>query len=134
MYFGETEKKNDLDIIAKYATKKQKFIQINIASTQNVKDLPKASYYSPKILIEERYLIPNYDFGFQNKYLVVNQVQRITKLIGKELDINKVKYCCRIVLDVAQVYDKVWHKILLLKLQKDILLPWCELLEYYFTQ
>ncbi|KAL4090282.1 hypothetical protein QTP88_025154 [Uroleucon formosanum] len=48
--------------------------------------------------------------------------------------LEEKKYCCGVFLDVAQAFDKVWHKGLLIKLREQ--LPYtfrCALLESYLT-
>lgn len=72
-----------------------------------------------KPLTEERYLIPDYHFGFQNKYSTINQDSRITNLISKVLEENKD--CCAAFLayskmlinlgikDYSQNYEKNCH-------------------------
>jgi len=37
-------------------------------------------------------------------------------------------------LDLAQVFDEIWHKGLLIKLRKQLPHTWCALLESYLTK
>jgi hypothetical protein len=60
-----------------------------------------------KPIIEARQLIPEYQFGFRNKYSTTEQVHRVINVINKALEVKK--YCCGAFLDVAQAFDKVWH-------------------------
>jgi len=61
-----------------------------------------------KLLIEERGLIPPHQFGFRTKHSTIEQVHRITKVIEDALENKKI--CTGIFLDVAQAFDRVWHR------------------------
>jgi len=39
-----------------------------------------------KQIIEERNLIPDYQFGFRNKHLTINQVHHVTNIISRVLE------------------------------------------------
>lgn len=71
-----------------------------------------------KLIIEERNLIPTHQFGFREKHSTVEQVHRITNIIEKSLEEKKI--CAAVFLDVAQAFDKVWHKGLEYKLHRDL--------------
>lgn len=71
-----------------------------------------------KPLLEERGLIPDHQFGFRERHSTIEQVHRITNKIEKALEENKI--CSAVFLDVAQAFDKVWHKGLECKLHRDL--------------
>ena len=54
-------------------------------------------------VVEERNLIPSHKF--------VEQIHRLVEEIHSAFD--KKKYCTGVFLDIAQAFDKVWHKGLL---------------------
>lgn len=85
-----------------------------------------------KPIIEERNLIPDYQFGFREKHSTIDQVHRITNIIEKALEENKV--CTTIFLDVAQAFDKVWHKGLINKLKNMLPKQFADILESYLSQ
>ena len=54
----------------------------------------------PKTIIESNWLIPNYQFGFRQKYSTIDQVHRITDII--ECALEEKQICSALFLDVAQ--------------------------------
>lgn len=82
-------------------------------------------------IVNERKLIPNHQFGFRNKHSTIDQVHRITNTIEKALEENKV--CSAIFLDVAQAFDKVWHRGLEYKLYRDLPIQYYEILKSYLS-
>lgn len=84
-----------------------------------------------KPLIEEKELIPTHQFGFRNNHSTIDQVHRITNIIEKSLEEKKV--CSTIFLDVAQAFDKVWHKGLIHKLRAFLPKQYIKLLESYIS-
>lgn len=84
-----------------------------------------------KPIIERKRLIPNHQFGFRHKHSTIDQVHRITDIIEKVFEEEKV--CSTIFLDVAQAFDKVWHSGLILKLNKLLPKQYAELLESYIS-
>ena len=62
-------------------------------------------------IVEEKSIIPPFQFGFRQKHATVEQIHRVTNIIEESLE--KKKYCVAVFLDVAQAFDKVWHKNLL---------------------
>lgn len=70
------------------------------------------------LIIQSKKLIPNHQFGFRSYHGTTEQVNRITAKIRNDLE-NK-RYCSAVFLDVAQAFDKVWHKGLLYKLKKHL--------------
>ena len=84
-----------------------------------------------KPLIEERNLIPLHQFGFRTQHSTIDQVHRIIELIEDTLEEGKV--CSGIFLDVAQAFDKVWHRGLNFKLQRDLPQQFCQTLKSYLS-
>lgn len=82
-------------------------------------------------IVNERKLIPNHQFGFRNKHSTIDQVHRITNTIEKAFEDNKV--CSAIFLDVAQAFDKVWHRGLEYKLYRDLPIQYYEILKSYLS-
>ena len=74
---------------------------------------------TPKSYNRRKNLIPSHQFGFRERHSTIDQVHRITDVIERSLEGGKV--CSTIFLDVAQVFDKVWHEGLKHKLNR--LLP-----------
>jgi hypothetical protein len=68
-----------------------------------------------KIIIEEKNLIPDHQFGFRNQHSTIDQVHRITNIIEQSLEEKRV--CSTLFLDVAQAFDKVYHEGLKHKLK-----------------
>ena len=85
-----------------------------------------------KPIIEEKNIIPDYQFGFREKHSTIDQVHRITNIIEKALEEKRV--CTTIFLDVAQAFDKVWHKGLIHKLRNQLPKQFSDILESYLTQ
>jgi len=65
------------------------------------------------IIIKKHKSIPNHQFGFQYKHATIEQIHRIVKRINN--DIEAVRYCMEVFLDVLQVFDKICHNDLLYK-------------------
>ena len=82
-------------------------------------------------IIETRNLIPVYQFGFRKKHGTIDQVHRITNIIGKAL--NKKRVCSIVFLDVTQAFDRVWHKGLTYKLTQYLPKQYSQRLESYIT-
>jgi hypothetical protein len=84
-----------------------------------------------KPILDEKQIIPTYQFGFRNNHSTIHQVHRITTLIEKTLEEKQV--CSSIFLDVAQAFDKVRHEGLLHKI--ELLLPteYSRLLKSYLS-
>lgn len=81
-------------------------------------------------IIQERELIPSHQFGFRNKHSTIEQVHRITDVVEKALEEKKI--CAAVFLDVAQAFNKVWHKGLEFKLHRD-LSQYYRLIKSYIT-
>lgn len=84
-----------------------------------------------KPVLEEKQLIPNYQFGFREKHSTIDQVHRIMNIIEKCLEAKKV--CSTVFLDVAQAFDKVWHEGLIYKLKTMLPKQFSDILESYLT-
>ncbi|KAL4090127.1 hypothetical protein QTP88_025026 [Uroleucon formosanum] len=85
-----------------------------------------------KPIIEVKQLIPEHQFGFRSKHSTIEQVHRVTNIINKALE--EKKYCCGVFLDIAQAFDKVWHKGLLIKLREQLPHTWCALIKSYLSE
>lgn len=83
-------------------------------------------------VIERKKLIPNHQFGFRQKHSTIDQVHRITDTIEKALE--KKLICSTIFLDVAQAFDKVWHKGLIHKLNKMLPKQYADVLKSYISE
>lgn len=82
-------------------------------------------------IIDEKKLLPNHQFGFRRKHSTIEQVHRLINVIEKALEDGDV--CSGIFLDVAQAFDKVWHKGLLYKLNKVMPIQMVNLLKSYIS-
>lgn len=85
-----------------------------------------------KPIIEERNLIPAHQFGFRQHHSTIEQVHRITNIIENTLETKKI--CSSIFLDVAQAFDRVWHKGLEYKLKRDLPRQYYEILKSYLSK
>jgi len=72
-----------------------------------------------------------HQFGFRNKHLKIDQVQRITIIIEKTLE--KKNVCSTIFLEVAQAFDKVWHDGLVHKIEQLLPAEYRKLLKSYLS-
>lgn len=84
-----------------------------------------------KPIIEERELIPRHQFRFREKHSTIEQVHRITNIIERALEEKQI--CSSIFLDVAQAFDRVWHKGLKYKLNRDLPAEMFQILTSYIT-
>jgi hypothetical protein len=82
-----------------------------------------------KPIIERKNLIPNHQFAFRSKHSTIDEVHRITNIIENALEEKKVGSA--VFLDVAQAFDKVWHKELNCKLRTVLPKQYAEILESY---
>ncbi|KMQ87932.1 reverse transcriptase [Lasius niger] len=89
----------------------------------------KLSIMRLKAIMEENQLIPEHQFGFQDKHSTLDQVHRITDLI--EIALEKKKVCSAVLLDVSQAFDRVWHKGLVYKLRNMLPKSFSSLLKSY---
>ncbi|KMQ86018.1 rna-directed dna polymerase from mobile element jockey-like protein, partial [Lasius niger] len=89
------------------------------------------SVLTGKPIIETRRLVPSHQFGFRDKHSTIDQVHRITDVIEKALEDNKI--CATIFLDVAQAFDRVWHQGLEYKLEKYLPSQMAQILKSYIS-
>lgn len=82
-------------------------------------------------IIDNNNLIPDFQFGFRQKHSTIDQVHRITDIIEYALEGKQV--CSAVFLDVAQAFDKVWHKGLILKLNKILPKQYVEVVTSYIS-
>lgn len=116
----------------RYYPKQWKIAEI-IAIPKAGKPLNEAAFYRPisllpvmskvfekliikrlKPIIEENQFILEHQFGFRSKHSTIDQVHRIIDLI--ETTFEKKKVCSAVLLNVSQVYNRVWHEGLVYKL------------------
>lgn len=68
-------------------------------------------------------IIPDAQFDLKIKYFLLYQVHYILVTISKFLE--RKPYCIDIFLDVAQIFDSVWHAGLLLLKIRFLTAPLC---------
>lgn len=61
-------------------------------------------------------IIPEHQFGFRENHGTMEQIHRITDVIGRTFENNS--YCSAVFLDIEQAFDRVWHSGLLYKIKK----------------
>jgi hypothetical protein len=59
-----------------------------------------------------------HQFGFRKSYSTIDQVHRITDIIEKTFENKGV--CSAVFPDIAQAFDRVWHRSLLHKLRSSL--------------
>ena len=84
-----------------------------------------------KSVISQKQIIPTHQFGFREKHSTIDQIHRIVHTIEEAIENKRV--CSAIFLDVAQAFDKVWHKGLVLKLKTMLPYQYTALLESYLS-
>jgi hypothetical protein len=84
-----------------------------------------------KLIMEDKNLIPDHQFGFRTQHSTIDQVHRITNIIEQSLEEKKV--CSTLFLDVAQAFDKVWHEGLNHKLRLLLPVQYSSVLESYLS-
>lgn len=82
-------------------------------------------------IIESKRLIPPHQFGFREEHSTIDQVHRITDTI--EISLEEKKICSAVFLDVAQAFDRVWHKGLEWKLKRYLPKSYSLLLKSYIS-
>jgi hypothetical protein len=70
-----------------------------------------------KPIIAEKHLVSTHQFGFRKNHLTIDQVYRITD-IEKTLENKGVSSA--VFLDIAQAFDRIWHRGLLQKLRPTL--------------
>lgn len=84
-----------------------------------------------KLIINQKKLIPDHQFGFRDRHGTIEQVHRLVNQINK--DLNAKRYCSAAFLDVSQAFDRVWHTGLQFKLKTLLPHPHYQLLKSYLT-
>jgi hypothetical protein len=79
----------------------------------------------------EKHLVPNHQFGFRKNHSTIDQVHRITDIIEKTFE-NK-GMCSAVFLDIAQAFDRVWHRGLLHNLRSVLPDHFYQLLKSYLA-
>lgn len=85
-----------------------------------------------QVYIKRFNVIPSHQFGFRKAHSTIDQIHRITNEIERVFERNEV--CSTVFLDVAQAFDKVWHKGLIYKLNKFLPNSYVQLLTSYLTK
>ena len=83
-------------------------------------------------IIEERKIIPDYQFGFRQKHATIEQIHRIVYKIFNDLEDKK--YCTAAFLDISQAFDKVWHEGLLYKIKRALPLNYFTIMKSYLSE
>uniref|UniRef100_A0A2S2N8Q9 Putative RNA-directed DNA polymerase n=1 Tax=Schizaphis graminum TaxID=13262 RepID=A0A2S2N8Q9_SCHGA len=123
----------------RYPSDKQKFNHL----TNTIKKLiskHKSEFFEKKISIPKHKLfekiirlrirsilqifniIPHSQYCFRTGHSTVHQIHRLTDQISSTFE--KKQYCPGVFLDVAQAFDRVWHKSLLFKLKMFLPAPY----------
>lgn len=84
-----------------------------------------------QVYIERFNVIPNHQFGFRKSHATIDQIHRITDVIEKVFERKEI--CSAVFLDVAQAFDKVWHKGLIYKLNRFLPHSYVKLLTSYLS-
>lgn len=84
-----------------------------------------------QVYIKRFNVIPNHQFGFRKSHATIDQIHRITNEIEKVFERKEV--CSTVFLDVAQAFDKVWHKGLIFKLNRFLPNSYVKLLSSYLS-
>lgn len=114
----------------KPAIEKKSYRPISLLPTMS-KIFEKLLLKRLNVIIEDRCLIPNHQFGFRSKHSTVEQVHRVTNEIEKSFDASKI--CSGVFIDVAQAFDKVWHCGLNYKLYRDLPNQFSKILQSYIA-
>lgn len=77
-------------------------------------------------------IIPEHQFGFQERHAIVEQVSRVADTIRKALE-NK-EYCPALFLDISQAFDRIWMPGLLSKISSYVPKHLILLIEFYLYQ
>jgi len=80
-------------------------------------------------VLDEAGLIPDHQFGFRRSHGTPEQCHRLVERILEAFE--QKKYCCAVMLDVKQAFDRVWHPGLLHKLKSYLPSPHFTLLKSY---
>ena len=82
-------------------------------------------------IIDEKKMLPNYQFGFRAQHSTIHQVHRLVDSVCFALE--RKMYCSCVFLDIQQAFDRVWHEGLLFKLRKFLPSTYFTLLKSYLT-
>lgn len=111
----------------------------DILSYRPISVLPVVSKVFEKLLLkrllpilEQRCIIPDYQFGFRKGHSTIEQVHRITDVAEKAIEEKLV--CSAVFLDVSQAFDRVWHQGLLYKLHRDLPRQLYEIIKSYLNE
>jgi len=85
------------------------------------------------LVIEEKRLIPNHQFGFRSKHATIEQIHRITNKINFALPWNEEILLCRVSWCIAG-FEKVWHDDLLYKIFQYLPDKFHAILKSYFSE
>lgn len=77
-------------------------------------------------------LIPSHQFGFRSSHSTIQQCHRIVDTISSSLE--RKEYCSGVFLDVAQAFDRVWHRGLLSKLKNILPSTYYLILSSYLSE
>jgi hypothetical protein len=69
-------------------------------------------------LVASHSLMPAHQFGFRKRHSTIEQTHRVFQRIQEALETKQ--YCSAASLDISKAFDKVWHTVLLYKLQHPL--------------
>lgn len=84
-----------------------------------------------QVVIREKNIIPEHQFGFRQAHSGIEQVHRIYKKIITALE--EKKFCSAVFLDVSQAFDKVWINGLLHKVSRYLPSQFVKILDSYLN-
>lgn len=110
----------------------------HVESYRPISLLPILSKVFEKLLLQKllpilkhKNIIPDHQFGFRMKHGTIEQIHRVVNKITQSIE--KKQYCSAAFLDIAQAFDKVWHKGLLYKLKKILPNTFYDILRSYLN-
>lgn len=83
-------------------------------------------------IIESKAIIPSHQFGFRRQHSTIEQIHRLVEKIQTALD--RKEYCTAAFLDIAQAFDRVWHKGLFYKAKKVLPINFYSFIKSYLSQ
>lgn len=75
--------------------------------------------------------IPNHQFGFRSGHSTIEQCHRFAHYIQSAL--QEKKYCCCVIIDIMQAFDRVWHAGLLYKIRNSMPGPTFKIIKSYLS-
>jgi len=132
-YFPETWKISQIIMIpkpGKDVTKVNSYRPISLLPTLS-KLFEKMLLKKLKPIMHEKRIIPDHQFGFREEHGTVEQVHRVVSEIRNSLE--QKKYCSAAFIDIAQAFDKVWHKGLLHKVRNLLPARFYAIIENYLV-